>query len=253
MRAIKHHAKLRESKRRAALAAEDEHKDEHEDEEAGGEPEEPAMEEGPEPEPVEEKAPIEPTEAPMEGEPPAGGHIGQEQNTRAASREAEEEPAMDTGGAASEREQEGSVQGSMQGSMQEGSVQEGSAQEGSEQEGGGGFGRNDANAAAASAVSTAAASTAAASVASVASASSAADEPMSVAAILKKKTLDIQDLLADLYDHILSDDRGKALEVCADCFTETEKLTSLANQAATETEELSVELTAVTERLTAVA
>ena len=46
------------------------------------------------------------------------------------------------------------------------------------------------------------------------------------------KTMHIQEMLAELYNQILLDDRMKALEVCADCFTETEELTSLAKQVA---------------------
>ena len=45
------------------------------------------------------------------------------------------------------------------------------------------------------------------------------------------KSRNMQDLLAEVYDHILLGDRMKALEVCADCFTKTEELTSLAKQA----------------------
>ena len=171
LRAIKHHAKLREIQRRAALAAEDEHK------EAGEEPEEAAMEEKPEPEEKEETewsaadGPVE--KAPMEQEP--AGHMSDAYiEQRAASRGVEEESDMDTGGAAS-----GSVQ--------------------------------DAKAA-------------------VASASFAED----VAGIMIIKTIDIQEMLADLYDRILRDDvdKLKKLAVCADCFTKAEEVTSLARQVA---------------------
>ena len=46
------------------------------------------------------------------------------------------------------------------------------------------------------------------------------------------KSRNMQDLLAELYDHILHDDRMKALEVCADCFTATEEITALAKRVA---------------------
>ena len=38
----------------------------------------------------------------------------------------------------------------------------------------------------------------------------------------------IQEMLAQTYDHILKNEREKALEVCADCFTTAEEMAKLA-------------------------